>query len=1204
MGDVSVVLVEPGEDELPTMDESELDAKAKEEAEAGLAADLVLMYPIESIEELTAEYNKIEAPDQFTSCLSYIQGAKAAKKKKGLRREKKELRKRIKERAAVIVALREAGLRAIISQLDAKTMIVKVSAPKERLERQAEVRAIEMLVDDSVGSVAERSATRKPTRRTMNQSLQDLFRKYKFLRELYDNLLPSVEPRNYTDFTIEDQHEFKRKDGVLFSSLERQRLVYSVMESPRERGGAQLDLDRLKGEGIFSSFLFLHSHERKTFFRTWGRMDDLGGLLQGKIRMKIPDLYRLCLWLLQSVFYVLISAQVFKTARETDVVYGATLGALILVALWVGMLKTPMHELRDYFGEKVAFYFGWIEHYTRYLIYLTVFAIVAVSFGGSEVLSSEMDASNSWWKCVYCVVVALWTTLYAESWKRKTAVLAHIWDVSDFEAEEEPRPEFISSFYVGRWAAKAPKQDDDGDEDDDGDDGDGEEAAAARGEGSMDSVEEPETGSASCTLLAGEMREERGFFTSDRRFIRTDNKAAKEHKIFPFFYRLKVYSVGAPSLIGIMVLMISGTFGLFVFRFISDVNRGFQDDYPLLSNSAIPAIFSAAWITIMNMFYSGVAEKLNNLENYRTETEYSDNLIIKTAAFQFLNSFLTLIYIAFIKSQGLNLGGMLGAIGTDGNNDPIPDLCGTFPEWDAKDANGTLIREYATVPMNSSTTCDISATNKEDSGCAFIFVERDCSEDLRTLMIAYTVLKPCYEAILQCLPALLTMLYATYKAFKNTAAMLTLTNASSNVGSRIRSLSSGGGPGSFARSATKGHLASEIEAVETTTSVDKPAADDAASAPPSPPPSPPTPSANDPNVKQRLKFHGTISKERNFGAFAGTFAEYNTKVIQFGYIAMFSAAFPLAAIASAVANFNEMRLDAVKTLSSQRPRYQGAQDIGTWAVVLRVFAWLALPMNVGILVFTAWGFREHLLVPALFPDDCTDAIPLVVSTPGLADLTIPANHLIHPHAKWLGESTSFTSSCARNVNDCYARIGGVAWLPASQYFDPPENSVVTRAFTQGGLCDAKSSLFNELHCTQCEQWQSEVSWWQVLIFIFIEHLLVALKFFLGYIIPDTPMWVKDAAALKYFSATVKKEKKIHRASLGEGGEAELEQKRAQEAVERIKKEEALRPLLNQSEDGGVPIALSTNDTADAADQADQADGPTIGEKSTKFSDHV
>lgn len=36
-------------------------------------------------------------------------------------------------------------------------------------------------------------------------------------------------------------------------------------------------------------------------------------------------------------------------------------------------------------------------------------------------------------------------------------------------------------------------------------------------------------------------------------------------------------------------------------------------------------------------------------ENHRTDTEYEDNLIAKTFMFQFVNSYASLVYIAFIK---------------------------------------------------------------------------------------------------------------------------------------------------------------------------------------------------------------------------------------------------------------------------------------------------------------------------------------------------------------------------------------------------------------------------------------------------------------------------------------------------------------------------------------------------------------------------
>ena len=50
-----------------------------------------------------------------------------------------------------------------------------------------------------------------------------------------------------------------------------------------------------------------------------------------------------------------------------------------------------------------------------------------------------------------------------------------------------------------------------------------------------------------------------------------------------------------------------------------------------------------------NNFYGIIAEKLNSWENYKTETEYENNLIIKIFIFRFVNSYASLFYIAFIR---------------------------------------------------------------------------------------------------------------------------------------------------------------------------------------------------------------------------------------------------------------------------------------------------------------------------------------------------------------------------------------------------------------------------------------------------------------------------------------------------------------------------------------------------------------------------
>ena len=71
----------------------------------------------------------------------------------------------------------------------------------------------------------------------------------------------------------------------------------------------------------------------------------------------------------------------------------------------------------------------------------------------------------------------------------------------------------------------------------------------------------------------------------------------------------------------------------------------------------------------------------------------------------------------------------------------------------------------------------------------------------------------------------------------------------------------------------------------------------------------------------------------------GTFGEFNTKVLQFGYVAFFSVAFPLGALAATATNIVELRLDAYKFMFAlRRPAWEGADGIGSWKLVLQAYA--------------------------------------------------------------------------------------------------------------------------------------------------------------------------------------------------------------------------------------------------------------------------
>ena len=738
-----------------------------------------------------------------------------------------------------------------------------------------------------------------------------------------------------------------------------------------------------------------------------------------------------------------------------DLTCGLTLGAVIILVGLLGMMKQPIDDVRDYLGEKIAFYFAWMAQYTRYLIILTMLAMIGLGLHGSQVVFDQVDIDAGYgtqsavMKLIYGIIMALWTTFFAESWKRRNAGLAHIWDVTDFEEEESPRPEFLSNFYLSRhWKS---------------------------------------TNKDKKFALINPMREAKGFYTADGRFIASDDPRAPMVKHFPLKYRYKVYLRSIPTLLTIAFTMIVGAVSLLVFKMLVGVSRDFtsRSFWGTAVGSRLPTIFSPMWITIMNTLYKGVAKSLNGLENYRTETEYEDALILKTTCFQFVNSYISLFYIAFIKASGVEMGALLGDAGIDrATGRPFRDICGTRVDW-IPPADRTAEQAALMFAANVLPHCNLSSTDATtaiEAGCSFLFVERDCSYDLRVLLISYTLFKPCYEALSQLLPVLIRFIVSAARMSKSVAKHVAGSRVMRPVARVSRSVSKSVSKrvtGTLKRT-QKG--TDEQAAAARPVSISKEMATSSASGyssfrmdavlqvqtpqatpPPSPPPADATkddagqlPIEDAEQRLQRIQFHRTIEAERAQSRYQGTFSDYSTKVVQFGYVAMFSAAFPLAAICSAVANFNELRLDAIKVLSSRRPRYLGAQDIGSWQSVIAFISWAALPINVLIFVLTSWSLRTFILTPLIATEETCD-VAMTTSRGDRLRSSFSGSH----RAVFYGTNETVTAKCVQNILDCYSPIGGVEWLPAAGGWYDGEYRVgylnhrfsATRRYTEDGLCN-------------------------------------------------------------------------------------------------------------------------------------------------------
>ncbi|KAJ3158194.1 Lysophospholipase 1 [Geranomyces michiganensis] len=85
--------------------------------------------------------------------------------------------------------------------------------------------------------------------------------------------------------------------------------------------------------------------------------------------------------------------------------------------------------------------------------------------------------------------------------------------------------------------------------------------------------------------------------------------------------------------------------------------------------------------------------------------------------------------------------------------------------------------------------------------------------------------------------------------------------------------------------------------------------------------------------------------------------DYGMTVIQFGYIALFSCAFPVAPVFAILNNFVEIRVDSYKMLFEyRRPWAQRAQSIGLWTPIMTSISTISAPLNALVIAFSSMAF--------------------------------------------------------------------------------------------------------------------------------------------------------------------------------------------------------------------------------------------------------
>lgn len=95
----------------------------------------------------------------------------------------------------------------------------------------------------------------------------------------------------------------------------------------------------------------------------------------------------------------------------------------------------------------------------------------------------------------------------------------------------------------------------------------------------------------------------------------------------------------------LIILVIGTVAGIYVMRFAISPSVG-----GILAQTSA-SVINSLLIEVMNYIYSFLAYALTEWENFRTETSFENSIITKIFIFQFINSYASFFYLAFVAQS-------------------------------------------------------------------------------------------------------------------------------------------------------------------------------------------------------------------------------------------------------------------------------------------------------------------------------------------------------------------------------------------------------------------------------------------------------------------------------------------------------------------------------------------------------------------------
>lgn len=263
-------------------------------------------------------------------------------------------------------------------------------------------------------------------------------------------------------------------------------------------------------------------------------------------------------------------------------------------------LTQPIDQVAQYFGEKIAFYFAWMELYTRWLLMPSVVGLLVFI---SQVQRKTLDDPVAPW---YAIFMALWTSAFLIAWKRRASTMSYRWGTLGYEDVEIARPEFYG---------------------------------------------DPALSDATTKRYPAWKRYLKYLATIPCVFVSIAVVVALTYLAFTTRDRLEQKSIEvkarAAALAKEVIAELHHGLTLENLKQLSSIGLSWDFWFYFL----ITPMLYGLLIPVLDEIFTKLARVMNNWENHPTETRYQSHLILKVFSFRFVHVFASLYYYAFANSS-------------------------------------------------------------------------------------------------------------------------------------------------------------------------------------------------------------------------------------------------------------------------------------------------------------------------------------------------------------------------------------------------------------------------------------------------------------------------------------------------------------------------------------------------------------------------